>query len=154
MNSYYFSILLLIIGTCVGFLMFVIGYRKGVNENLKNLRELERIEENYISKAIEYTKSQEILAMQKQLPSEVWAEMQERMPNLFTTLNKILDVSRSRIPLSEIDKPLLDIYTIASRDTASYRAPIFGLRKVRSLYAIKDLAWSASYHSMNFIHYG
>ena len=123
--------------------------KSGVTE--KNLRELERIEENYISKAIEYTKSQEILAMQKQLPSEVWAEMQERMPNLFTTLNKILDVSRSRIPLSEIDKPLLDIYTMASRDTASYRAPIFGLRKVRSLYAIKDLAWSASYHSMNFI---
>ena len=46
MNSYYFSILLLIIGTCVGFLMFVIGYRKGVNENLKNLRELEEQNED------------------------------------------------------------------------------------------------------------
>ena len=116
----------------------------------KNLRDLQLARTNYITNAIKYARSQEMLNVLNQIPANVWAEITKRLPNTADYLELFTEVARERVPLSRGDQFVLDALDSVFGPRFGYRAPIQGLHKLRGFYSVMDLGWMISYHLANF----
>ena len=117
----------------------------------KNLRDLQAARTSYVQNAIKFARSQEMLHVMDQIPSNVWVEVQRRLPNTAHFIERFVDTARERTPLSEVDKFVLDAVDSIFGPRLNYRSPLTGVHKLRGFFSTLDLGWSLAYHTANFL---
>jgi len=121
----------------------------GVSE--ANFRKVAEARTNFVLQAINYARSQDIMSITKEMTPAHWKKLEESLPHTKDTMDMIMDVARDRLPLTKLDRTVIDSITKLTGERFSYRAPLWGLQKIRGALAAKDLAWSAAYHTANAV---
>ena len=116
----------------------------------KNLRDLQAARTSYITNAIKYARSQEMLQVMNEIPANVWAEIKTRLPNTADYIELFTEVARERASLARGDKFVLDAIDSVFGPRIGYRSPIQGVHKLRGFFSVMDLGWMISYHLANF----
>ena len=117
----------------------------------RNLNQLKVLRENYIENALRYLKSQEIQAIRNQISEPVWQDLTKHLPQSADFITKFTEVARENVPLNTIDTTLMDLFSAGTGERFRYRLPLIAASKLRSLFSMKDLMWSTSYHASNAI---
>jgi len=117
----------------------------------KNLKDLQTARTSYITNAVKYARSQMMLSIMNEIPANVWAEVNKRLPHTAEYIENFVDVARERVPLGGGDKFIMNMFDSIFGPWMGYRSPLGGVNNLRRFFSWKDLAWSVSYHTANML---